>query len=335
MSKVSHISEKYKAKKYSSAIYGQGKRLTSIIAVTSVVGVAFVLLTITHATSPVTSTEAEAGTISSAAQVISDSSASSIKAIKFGGAPSNGDGNGACTGFPDVSCTGVPNGTTLTDASLDGSASDVTYTNQKFTNAYGVITGSNITFTNCVFTGGATFRGGTGITVSHSEFIGDVYFSSAHTVMFTNNNVHDFGDGVDITSDSGSTVSNVTMRNNWIHHPIATYPDHSDGSQTRGVSTLIMQHNTIDMGTWYTDQGQNVLNSAVYYEDANGGNTGIDLSNNYLNGAGYTLYAPGGSGSIKNNTFGPDRHFGYVYPTVDSGFTQSGNVDYQGNPVTF
>lgn len=296
-----------------------------------------VLLFVAHAATSTTDFEAESGTVSSAASQVTDVTASGSGAVKFGSGStgSNGNGNGACTGFPDVSCAGVPSGTTLTSAALDSSASNVTYTSKRFTNSYGTITGSNISFTNCVFTNGATFRGGTGITVTHSEFVGDVYFSSAHTAMFTYNNVHDFGDGVDITSDSGSMASNITLTNNWIHHPIATYPDHSDGSQTRGVSGLTMQHNTIDMGVWYTDQGQNVLNSAVYFEDANGGNTGITLTNNYLNGGGYTLYATGGTGSIKNNTFGPDWHFGFVYGSVDSGFTRSGNVDSTGNTVNF
>jgi len=153
--------------------------------------------------------------------------------------------------------------------------------------------------------------------------------------MFNNNNVHDFDDGVDVTSDSGSVASNITFQDNWVHHPTAVAPDHADGSQIRGVAGLNVVHNTIDMGVWYLDGGVSVLNSALFFEEANGGNTGIIATNNYLNGGGYILYAPGGAGSITNNIFGPDGHYGYVYDTVDARFTRSGNVTTTGAPVSF
>jgi len=295
-------------------------------------GLGSMLLFSSRAATPAASSEAESGTVSSAAAKVSDSSASNAQAVKFTGS----GGGSTCIGFPDASCTGIPAGVTLTNATLDTSASNVSYTNKKFTNTtFPTITGSNLTFTNCSFPLGAIFRSGTNVTVTHSDFGADVAFSSSHTVRFSYNNIHEFEDGLDVTSDSGTMANDIVFNDNWVHHPTAMAPSHSDGSQIRGVAGLTVRHNTLDMGVWYTDNGTSVLNSALFFEDANGGNTGIIATNNYLNGGGYILYATGGSGSITNNTFGPDGHYGFVYDPVDAGFTRSGNVDTHGNPVTF
>ena len=248
--------------------------------------------------------------------------------------PDGSDGNNGC--WPGPESTGVPAGTALTDETVDTSESDVTYQNVRFTNSNATFTGDNITFVNCEFPNGATFRYGTGIRITHSTILSGVYFSSVHDLTFENNEVNNFeDDALYITSDSGSMVSNVSMKNNWVHTPIAQAPSHADALQVRGVEGLELVHNYLDMGPWYTDNGTPVLNSALFFEDANGGNSAITAEGNYLNGGGYTLYATGGAGSITSNTFGPDFAYDYVYPTVDSAFTRSGNKDINGNAVNF
>jgi hypothetical protein len=320
------------------------RRAAPFAAGAAVIGIVAVVLV--FAAGPLAAFEAESGALSGTAKPVALTGASGGSVIQFGPgatptptptATPTPTPTGACPAypaFPDASCTGVPAGVTLTDMAASSISNGGTYTAKRIAGGP-TIYASNITFINCSFPSGAIFRSGTGITISHSDFGADIAFSSAHTIQFNNNNIHDFADGVDVTSDSGSVASNITISENYIHHPAAVAPDHSDGSQVRGVAGLNILHNTYDMGVWYLSNGLDVLNSAVFFENANGGNTGIVATHNYLNGAGYALYAPGGSGSITNNTFGPNSHYGYVYPTVDSGFTRSGNVDSQGNPITF
>lgn len=93
------------------------------------------------------------------------------------------------------------------------------------------------------------------------------------------------------------------------------------------------------MGPWFQVCGQDVLNAAVFFESANGGNSNLTVDGNYLNGAGVTLRLnPGSNQKIINNRFGRDYKYSVVNnQTSDGNITQqSGNViDDNDSAVTF
>lgn len=113
------------------------KRLPKKSVAMAVVAFALVgvlLLTASHAATPTANFEAEAGTRSGNASIVSDSTASSSSAVKFSVAagtcttstpnvPGGPDNNGGC--WPSAATTGVPAGTTLTN--YTGCSGGVTY----------------------------------------------------------------------------------------------------------------------------------------------------------------------------------------------------------------
>ncbi len=156
---------------------------------------------------------------------------------------------------------------------------------------------------------------GDNILIEHSSVSGDgINLSGTGTVNVRYNQVYNFtSDAVHITADTGS-VTNVTFSYNYIHNPTPDCGAHADGIQIRGVTGLTVHNNTIDMGPWAQVCGQDALNAALFFEDANGGNSGITITNNYLSGGGYTVYFDTSSGQVfKNNAFG-GGHYGYAYP---------------------
>lgn len=232
---------------------------------------------------------------------------------------------------------GLLPGVTLTKSnSIDTSSSGLTISNMDYSGAaYPTIRGSNLTYRNCKFPGGI-WRGGSGVTLINCEFTQDVYFSSYSNVLVQLCEVHTFEDGIDVTSDAGSMCTNIEFDRIYVHTPTPGAGAHSDGTQVRGVNGLHIHDSYYQMNPWFLVSGGNVLNSCIFTENANGGNTNVLIERNYLEGAGYCLYASGGAGSIINNTFGPNPHFGFVYPTVDPKYTaKGGNVDSAGHPVTF
>jgi hypothetical protein len=203
---------------------------------------------------------------------------------------------------------------------------------------YYVFSGNNLTFRNCYIRGGLLLQGDN-ITVEHCTIEGGVSFSGTNTVSFQYNNVKDSGDDLlHITSDSGQSA-NITLANNYIHTPTPSCGAHADGLQVRGVNTLSIVNNTIDMGPWVQVCGQDALNAAIFFESANGGNSNLTVDGNYLNGAGITLRLnPGANQKIINNRFGRQYHYGVVNNATSAGniTQQSGNVmDDDGSAVNF
>ncbi len=247
-------------------------------------------------------------------------------------------------GFPNASNTGVPAGTSLTNYTgpTNNNSSNIVLENLNFPTAgspgYYIFSGNNVTIRNSYFASGVLFNGDN-ITVEHNTINDGVSFSGTAGVTFRYNNVQNFaGDGLHVTADSGP-VSNVTLAYNYVHAPNPGCGDHADGLQVRGVNGLSLVGNTIDMGPWVQVCGADVLNAAVFLEDANGGNSSITINGNYVNGGGYIVrLTPGANQTITNNAFGNDGHYGQVLNDTDPGniVNKSGNYFLSnGNPITF
>jgi hypothetical protein len=246
------------------------------------------------------------------------------------------------TGRPDATNTG-PTSATLSAwaGSTSGydSTSNMTYDSIKLPTpsaGYWTFTGSNLTFKNCIIGGGVVFRG-TNIRVEHCDIPGGVSLSGTSNVTMLYNNIHDFDDGIHITSDTGP-VSNVTISYNYVHAPAPSCGNHSDAIQLLGVNGLTVTYNTLNMGTWFQVCNQDALNSAFQIESTQGLDTNMNLSYNYLNGGGYTarFYACA-STTFAGNRFGRDYHYGPVVNQDNACFLdKSGNVwDDSGQALTF
>lgn len=251
---------------------------------------------------------------------------------------------GGGSSFPNASNTGVPAGTSLSNygGPSNNSSSGIVLENLNFPAVggigYYIFSGSNITIRNSYFASGVLFNGDN-ITVERSTINDGVSFSGTAGVLFRYNNVQNFaGDAMHVTADSGP-VSNVTLASNYVHAPAPSCGDHADGLQVRGVNGLSVTGNTIDMGPWIQVCGADVLNAAIFLESANGGNTNMTISANYLNGGGYILrLTPGAGQTITNNAFGNNGQYGQVLNNTSAGniINKSGNYFLSsGNPITF
>ena len=167
---------------------------------------------------------------------------------------------------------------------------------------------------------GQVLVGGSGQVVEDSE-VGALSVSGA--TSFTASRVEVFGlkgsDGIHITSDTGR-AADILIEGSWVHSPSVTSGSHYDGIQVRGVDRLAIRGNTIDLGTWAPQ-----YNAAVFLEDANGGNAGVVIDGNVLDGGGYSMYLEGSDIAVTGNRFGRESRWGLVYPE-HSAFTATGNA---------
>jgi hypothetical protein len=232
---------------------------------------------------------------------------------------------------PGAGNTGVPAGTSLkTDSSSEIDASNLTLDGRKFTADTVRVYGNNVTITNSQFVGSVVAYGDN-FTVSHTTAQG-VALSGVAGGLLEYLNISGWDDGIDLFSDTGP-VSNITLRYNYIHNPNPPASAHADGTQVRGVTGLAITCSVYDLGAWQT-----TYNSAIYLENAYQGDTNITLSNNWLNGGGYTISVDATNLTVTNNRFGADDHWGQCDNASNKGgiaaFTSHGNVlDATGQPL--
>jgi hypothetical protein len=183
-----------------------------------------------------------------------------------------------------------------------------------------MLTGDNQVLRNSRVDGMVTVRGAGGQVIEDSE-VGALSVSGA--TSFTARRVEVFGlagsDGIHITSDTGR-AADVVIESSWIHSPAVTAGSHYDGVQVRGVDRLTLRGNTIDLGTWAPQ-----YNAAVFLESANGGNAGVTIEGNVINGGGYSMYLNGSDIAVTGNQFGSESRWGLLYPE-HARFTATGNT---------
>jgi len=230
------------------------------------------------------------------------------------------------SGAPSAATTGVVSGVSLSSMSGGTITTSSTTITNKVINGDAVFTGNNLTLRNVRITGKVLFKGDN-LTISDSEF-GALSLSGTDTVRIDRVDV--FGkagsDGMHITSDTGQ-VRDVVITNTWIHDPQVTSTSHYDGMQVRGVDGLTLDNVLIDLGP-YKPQ----YTSALFLQDANGGNRNVAVSDSTLLGGGYLLNMKAANLSVTDSVLG-NAHYDYLYPgqTIT---TFSGNTDPTGAPLT-
>jgi hypothetical protein len=287
-----------------------------------------------HAAGAPVAVEAENGTVTTGATIITDTTASGQRAIQFAAAilsptgttnPTSTPGTRNCPplpAHPDANCTGVTPGITLTNAStMEVTQDGAVIENLNFTGRL-TITGNNVIIRNIKLTT-SDYYGvmvyGSNLTIEDSTLIGSsntqaplaaINNGSFHALRV---NVSGAGDGVSIGNDSSLTDSYV--------HDLDNSPgQHNDGINADGRQRSSIIHNTI--------LNSNSQTSAVTIGNTNDPSD-LLVKDNLLAGGGYTVYAGLGAGAghgiiFQNNIFSRQYfpNSGY-YGTV--AYWQSGN----------
>jgi hypothetical protein len=303
------------------------KGIVAVVAVVGAAALGTVILTRSHAATPVLSAEPEAGTITAPAQKTADSAASGGSSVSFMGTTVG-------TAKPLTGNTGVPAGTSLTIVNGDQVYSTA---NQVISGldirGYVQITGKNVTIKNSIIRGGvksctsASAQNSAPLWVradtAASAIIQDVEISPSNATacmdgIWASNstlsrvNVHGAVDGI-------KAYDNLTIQDSYIHDlaHFASDPNqgggetHNDGIQSYECNANVkVLHNNIDLST--TTGG-----NAAYQITQDGGKacSGIVISDNWLNGGGCTLniahkVLTSLTGvSVTGNRFGRSRSF--------------------------
>lgn len=185
------------------------------------------------------------------------------------------------------------------------------------------IRGSNVTVRN-VSVAGNILVTGDNAKIDHVTAQGVAISSASGTTLQYSNIGYSKEDGIHITSDRGRMIRNAVLRYNYIHHPRVPSDAHYDGTQVRGVNGLIIDCSVYDPGSF-----QWTLNAAVYLEDANGGDTNVRVTNNWLYGHAFPVMVDAGTSTFTKNRIGGDIKWDVCYPAKglnSSDFTSSGNV---------
>lgn len=192
-----------------------------------------------------------------------------------------------------------------------------------------IVNADNVTIRNVQTGGGILVNVSAVGTIIDRVTTEDIGLSSPDQVTIQNTRITagDEHDALHVTGDSGRRVSNVVITNSLIDDPRPQGDAHYDGLQIRGVNGLLVQCNTFDLGPW-----QEQYTAAIYSEPANGGNTGVRVLDNWINGGGFAIYAESGN-EFSRNRFGTDQRWGICY---GNGVTPSGtgNVrDADNSPI--
>ena len=285
----------------------------------------------TTATSKATTTSAPAPKVTSALPVtrpsltasgtfrpsptISSSKGSSTTGTSAPAAPANS----SCSFKPSASTTGA-------SGSRKNSSVRVLNDGQTLENADVndiEVRGSNVTVRNVSVAGNILVTGDNAM-IDHVTTQGVAISSASGTTLQYSNIGYSKEDGIHITSDRGRMIRNAVLRYNFVHDPRVPSDAHYDGTQVRGVNGL-----TIDCSVYDPGPFQWTLNAAVYLEDANGGDTNVRVTNNWLYGHAFPVMVDAGTSTFTKNRIGGDIKWDVCYPAKglnSSNFSSSGNV---------
>ena len=188
------------------------------------------------------------------------------------------------------------------------------------------LTGANQTLRNVRVQGQVRVTG-SGVVIEDSE-LGSLVLSGASA--FTGRGLEIFGnpgdDGIHISSDTGP-VQDVVIEDSWLHSPALNPDSHYDGIQVRGVQGLVLRNLFLDLGPFDERHA-----TAVFLQDANGGNSGVLIENSWIDGGAFALNLSGTDITVRGNVFGPNAEYGLLYPTEQQ-LTLDGNILDTGAPA--
>lgn len=317
--------------------------LARVLVIAMVVIVGALLITKSHAATPVVSSETESGTATSLVKKVADVSASAGQAIQFGGTtcPIGQTGTppncaAASNTWPDATNTGVPVGVTLHACASTITASG-TYDSCNFIGGVDV-RANNVTISRSFVNGQVTAGDNrqTGLVLSDITIncgCGSTTSATPPAIAFSNftlirANIYNAGHGVQISN-------NVTVRDSFIHDLCCDNVAHKDGIISNGGGNATITHNNIDCAVNYCSAAMGLFGdfSAISH---------WTIDNNLFNTVGsYCLYG-GDSASkpfptatymtVTNNHFGRKNgtkcgFYGPVaYFNYNTGNNWSGNV---------
>lgn len=176
-------------------------------------------------------------------------------------------------------------------------------------------------------------NGNTGLRFEDGEIIN---FASAGILgngfTATALNIHESGgDGVKVQGAGGPSL----VERCWIHHLGKKEGAHADGNQTIGGQDITFRHNFIDMPA--DPPPPYKANANFILQTKTGPISNFLAESNWLNGGGWTIYAPTKNGTnirFINNKFGRDYKYGII--TGKEHITFTGNVwEDTGEPIEF
>jgi hypothetical protein len=222
---------------------------------------------------------------------------------------------------PTAATTGASGSLTAWGKSTTFDGSGQTISGVEF-GGYVKLTGSNIVLENCHFDGMA-FYGPGPLTIRNCTSNGNIntdgYYRAISGVSL--DHVHVIcgdHDGIDLFSSASNRVSNVTITDSLIDGQSfpSTSTAHGDGLQVRGISGLTVERVVFDMRPTQPQK-----NAAIYFEDVNGGDTGMHFTDVDLYGGdpySHTFYTNAVADSTATNL--AIRAGGYVTRVKPSGW---------------
>lgn len=212
---------------------------------------------------------------------------------------------------PDLSCKTRPSSDNTGANSVSAQRTDTKAADNAVIENVSVpsldISGNDVTVRNVKVDGNIFIRGDR-VSLDHVTTTG-ISISSASDVTIQYANIG-FGadDGIHITSDRGRKVARITLEYNYIHDPRVEPTAHYDGTQIRGADTVSIVCSNYDPGPY-----QPQFNAAIYLEDANGGDTGVTIRNNWLTGFGYSVMIDAKDTKLVGNAVGGNPKWGLCY----------------------
>lgn len=230
-----------------------------------------------------------------------------------------------CDRRPDGSNTGPAHRVTLRTAKRNLHVDGQVLENKEFFGTVDIVA-DDVTIRNSIVHGSIRLRGNRTV-IDHVAASGiSIQSGTGHVVQYAN--LSGGADGIHLGSNR--PVYGTTIRNNYIHDLVALSGLHVDGIQVRGSRNLSVVCNNIDLGPYKQRQ-----NGAIYLEWVNGGNRGVVIDRNWLNGGGNTLYVTATNLRVTYNRFG--RNFRWAVCRMNdrrNPFVSAGNVwDNTGGPV--
>ena len=182
-----------------------------------------------------------------------------------------------------------------------------------------------------------SINGATGVTVNGLDIgnftaAGIYVTNGSSNANIINNTIHDMSQYGIAVDDSGATVSNTTISNNYLYNigsnGISVYSVHGNGDNNTTISSNLIMNaatNVIDGGNPYADAGD------IYLQDLNTtASTGTEITNNYLGQSyGVALYLDDGASNatVTGNIIDPTiTAFGAIQIHGGDNNVFSGNI---------
>ncbi len=184
------------------------------------------------------------------------------------------------------------------------------------------VVGSDVTIKNVHVDGTITVSGDR-VRIRRTTAQG-IFVSSGTKVSVKRSKVESsLDDAFHITSDRGTLVRNVRLRYNFVHRPVTPNENHYDGVQVRGVDKMSISCSTFRAGPYHDN-----FNAAIFLENANGGDSNVQVRDNWLFGFAFSVMVDSPSAVFTGNKIGGDIKWGpcLLLESAGSSFTSSGNT---------